>query len=121
MIELMVTVVFVALGSFLIQGSFLRSADMFGRYSHTLRLIDWTNAESEKVREDILYGDGVSEGSTSGQGSLDGRPFSWTREVASLDLPGLESILYTVRWNESGRPVELKNEQYAYKDPFPGR
>lgn len=120
MIELMVTVVFVTLGSFLIQGSFLRSADMFGRYSHTLRLIDWTNTQSAQVREDIVYGDGFSEGALSGEGSLDGRPFSWTREVNELDMRGLNSIRYTVRWNESGKPVELKNEQYAYKDPFPG-
>ncbi len=119
MIELMVTVVFVAMGSFLIQGSFLRSADMFGRYSHTLKLIDWTNAESAKVREAIVYGDGVSEGAVNGEGSLDGRPFSWKREVSSLDLPGLDSVHYTVRWQESGRPVELQNEQYVYKDPFP--
>ena len=114
MIELMVTVIFVTLGSFLIQGSFLRSADMFGRYSHSLALMDWMDEQSSKTRENLLYFDGA-EGSESGEGSLDGRPFSWTREVQALDPPELNSILYTVRWAESGKPIELKNEQYAYK------
>ena len=120
MIELMVTVVFVTLGSFLIQGSFLRSADMFGRYSHSLALMDWMDQQSSKTRENFLYSD-IGEGAESGEGSLNGRSFSWTREVRALGLPDLNSILYTVRWNESGKPIELKNEQYAYKkNSLPG-
>ena len=121
MIELMVTVVFVTLGSFLIQGSFLRSADMFGRYSHTLKLMDWMNAQSSKTKESLLYFDGAPEGAGGGEGSLGGKSFSWSSEVQPLGPPDLYSIRYTVRWTESGKPAELKNEQYAYKkDSFLG-
>lgn len=118
MIELMVTVVFVTLGSFLIQGSFLRSAAMFGRYSHTLSVMDWMDADGAEMREQLLAGNIVSDNS-SGSGSADGKPFQWTRELRPLDGT-LNTIRYTVRWDEGGKPAEAKSEQYVYKDPLAG-
>ena len=120
MIELMVTVVFVTLGSFLIQGSFLRSADMFGRYSHTLKVMDWMNEESARTRESLLYSEEAPENASGGL-TVDGKSVSWTRQITSLGPDSFNSIRYSAIWTESGKPVELKNELYAYKqDLLPG-
>jgi len=117
MIELMITVVFVTLGSLLIQGSFLRSADMFGRYSHTLNVMDWMNQECAKAKEILLYSKEETVESESGHLEISGRAYSWTRDIQPI-ATNLHSIHYAVRWTESGKPMELKNELYVYKkDP----
>ena len=121
MIELMITVVFVAMGALMIQGSFLRSADMFGRYSNSLKIMDWMNEECSKTKESILFFDGALGDSESGTMILSGKSFSWARQVESLSLPSLSSIRYSVRCTESGKPITLQNELYVYtKDPTLG-
>ncbi len=115
MIELMITVAFVMLGSMLIQGSFLRSADMFGRYSHTLKVMDWMNQQCTKAKENLLYSKDSDSGSESGDIEISGKSFSWVREIQRLGTPNLNSIHYVVRWTESGKPLELQSELYVYK------
>lgn len=115
MVELMVTVVFVTLGSLLVQGSFLRSADMFGRYSNTLNIMNWMNQECTKTREILLYSKEEELESESGAVTISGKSFSWTRRVQSMETPNLSSIHYSAQWTESGKPMELQSELYVYK------
>ena len=121
MIELMITVAFVAMGALMIQGSFLRSAEMFGRYSNTLKIMDWMNKECARIKEQLLYSDEFPESNESGVMDLSGKSFSWANEVESLGLPNLNAIRCSVNWTESGKPMQLKNELYVYKkDLLPG-
>ena len=64
-------------------------------------------------RTHLVYFDEFPE-SASGDVTLSGKTIDWTREVQPLDS-NLHTIRYTARWTESGKPVELKNELYAYK------
>jgi hypothetical protein len=115
----MLTVCFVLLGAMLIQGSFLRSADVFGRYSHTLKIMDWMNRQCAKDKENILYSKETEIGNESGIITIAEKPYSWTRNIEVLDAPNLRSIHYRVQWTESGKPIELQNELYVYKkDPL---
>lgn len=116
MIELMMTLVFVTLGLTLIQGSFLRSADMLGRYSHTLKVMDWMNQQCAKTKENFLYSKEFDSGSQSGVLEISGKSFSWVREIQPLGEENLHSIRTTVQWSEGGKPAELKSESYVYKN-----
>jgi len=115
MIELMITVVFVTLGSLLIQGSFMRAANMFGRYSHTLSLMDWMDQESAKAKETLLYSKESELGNENGTLTIDGKSFSWSRAVEPLETPNLSLIRYSANWTESGKPMEHRSELYVYK------
>ena len=118
LIELMLTVSFVLLGCVLIQGAFMRAADMFGRYTHTLGIMAWAGQESAKAREMLLFSKDSSTSSQSGVVDLDGKSFEWTRDVQSLSGPNLYSVHVSARWTEGGRPFEFHNEIYGYKkDP----
>ena len=114
MVELMITVVFVTLGSMLIQGSFMRSADMFGRYSHTMSLMNWMDQESAKAKETFLNSKESELGNESGVITLEGRPYSWARDVQTIQA-NLSVIRYSSQWTEGGKPMNLKNEIYVYK------
>ena len=113
LIELLLTVSFVLMGSLLIQGSFLRAAGVFGRYTHTLQAMVWADREAARTREALLYGDGAESG--AGTVEFGGKTCEWTRTV---EMPGdrsLYDIRVALRWTEGGKPVEWQNESYAYK------
>ncbi len=113
MIELLLTVVFVLMGSQMIQGGFLRAADVFGRYSSTLKMMLWAEEQNARAREALLK-DG-SEGSTGGTLALDGREYSWEQTAQMLPERNLHAIRLSVAWAESGRPQTLQKEIYVYK------
>jgi hypothetical protein len=117
--ELMVTVCFVMLGTMVLQGGFVRAANMFGRYENTLRIGQWLNEASAAARGQALYTEeGIAAG--SGTANVGSKDFDWKREVESPS-ENLFAIRYTAQWTESGRPFELKRESYAFKKDLPQR
>ena len=113
MVELLLTVVFVALGTQLIQGSFLRAAEVLGRYSDTLKVMVWADEQTARTREELL--DGEPEYSQSGTLQYPNKDFAWNQTVQSLSGPNLYGINLSVEWAESGRPQKLLKEIYVYK------
>ena len=114
LIELMLTVCFVMLGSLLIQGSFMRSADMYGRYTHTLQALTRVDQAMAAAKEQLVYSEGAT-GNHSGNWQLGEKSCEWSEEVVSEGGPGLYSIRLQAHWTEGGKPLELKSELYAYK------
>jgi len=114
-IELMVTLSFVVLGSLLIQGSFMRAADVSGRYSHTLKAMAWADREKAKAQEALLYTRGEESGDGGGTLELGEKSCEWSRKVKTGGGPNLYDILLELHWTESGRPQQYKNETYVYK------
>jgi hypothetical protein len=113
LIELLLTVCFVTLGTQVIQTSFLQAADVFGRYSNTIRSMVWANEETAKAREAFLRKDVIS--SDAGALMFGGKEVSWARRIESMAGPGLHSIRLVLSWTESGRPVTLDKESYVYQ------
>jgi hypothetical protein len=120
LVELMLTVVFVTLGSQMIQGGYLRSAEMFGRYIHTIQATVLAEEQIAAAREALICEKKDNE-SDSGVLARSGREYSWTREVGSADGPNLYSIRFSVSWVEGGKPFKLHREIYVYRpDPLHG-
>lgn len=113
LVELLLTVVFVMLGSQMIQAGFLRAADVFGRYSGTLKIVVWTEEQAAHAREALLR-DQLA-GSEAAVLEFDGRPYDWRQETDMEPTPNLYSIRQTVSWSESGRPQTFQKEFYAYR------
>lgn len=112
LIELLLTVVFVTLGSQLIQGGFLRAADLFGRYQSTLRAMVWSLEQEERGREMVLKSE-----QKGASGSLDtaGKPIQWQSAVQSGEEPNLYSVRLSASWSEGGRPMNFQKELYVYQ------
>ena len=55
MIEVMIATVVLLLGTVMIHESFLRTADLFGRYLHTLKVRSWMDEQMWSAREAIVY------------------------------------------------------------------
>ena len=115
LIELMLTVSFVLLGTTLIQGSFLRAAEIFGRYTDTMKAMVWMNQECARTKEELLYSEGGEPANEGGTVEISGKSFPWSRDVLPAGGPNLYAIRMSMRWTESGKPVDLKSEWYAYK------
>ena len=112
MVELLLTVVFVSLGSLMIQGTLLKGADVFGRYSNTLRAIAWSEQKWAASREALLRDELAS--SEEGSLSLPGKDFQWSLGSDELETD-LYSIRLSLRWTESGKPLAYEKESYVYK------
>lgn len=117
-VELLLTVVFVLLGSQMIQGGFLRAADMFGRYSNTLKTLVWAEGTMNRAREALIR-DELETGTESGVYTLSGKDYSWTRQMQSMDGPGLYSLRLSVAWTESGKPFSIHKEIYVHHPDLP--
>ena len=113
LIELMLTMVFVALGSMMIQGTMLRAADVYGRYTNTLKTLLWADEQAQRAREALLMGD--FEPSKSGMLEAPNKEFSWTQDMEPLETPNLYRLDLHVTWTESGKPFELQRSQYVYQ------
>lgn len=113
LIEVMLAVVFLALGTLMIQEGFLRSANLYGRYVNTIRASVWMNGRLWSARETTLFSEEVPP-SENGELVLGGVPFRW-----SLGVQQVDEVLYALRlaveWNEGSRPLTLTREIYATK------
>jgi prepilin-type N-terminal cleavage/methylation domain-containing protein len=119
LIEVLLAVSFLALGTLMIQEGFLRCATLYGRYANTMRASVWTNEILWEAREAALFTE-VPPASSEGEFEAEGVPFRW--RLASSVVTGakdLYSIKLTVEWNEGSRPQSLVREIYAAKPVLP--
>ncbi len=116
LIELMLTVSFVMLGAILLQGSYMRSAEIYGRYTHSLSSMVWMQEQIAQAKEDLLFsGDDVP--SESGVVDASGKEIHWSREVQPAAGSNLYSIGMKMSWKEGPKFIEMEGEQVVYKKP----
>ena len=116
LIELMLTMVFVALGSMMIQGTMLRAADIYGRYTNTLKVMVWADEQAQLARQSMLMDE--SESSKNGTLEAPNKQFSWNQRLEGLGSPNLYQLSLNVSWTESGKPFTFERSQYIYhEDP----
>ncbi|GEM_PF-2289262 len=113
LIEVMLAVVFLALGTLMIQEGFLRSANLYGRYVNTMRASVWMNGRLWGAREAVLALD-EAPSSDNGELILDGVPFHWALDVREVDKD-LYALRLAMEWNEGSRPLSVIREIYATK------
>lgn len=113
MVELLLTLVFVMLGVQMIQGSFLRAADVFGRYSNTLKVMTWADESLAHAREALLKNEFA--GSEDGVLHVPNKDFTWQQSIMLLDGSNLYSIALKVSWTEGGKPLDFEKQIYVYK------
>ncbi len=108
----MLTMVFVALGSLMIRGTMLRAADVYGRYTNTLKTLLWSSEQVERSREALLNGDLESK---SGVLETPNKQFEWRQSVTPQDGPNLYRIDLSLDWTESGKPLTFQKSLYVYQ------
>ena len=119
LIEVMIAVSILALGTVLIHDNFLRSAELMGKYAHTLSARLWIPEELWKIQESYFYTQPPDEGESSGAFEADQKSFEWSRQINEGGLRDLYSIQVTPQWNEGNKPTELTKEIYVYKKAWP--
>ncbi len=117
LVELLVTLVFVALGSQMIQGGFLRAADMFGRYSNSIGVMVWLHERTAQIHENLYRNEPIAESAPEISTGL-GKEFRCSQSADARPEPNLFSIKHSVEWTEGGKPVKIDREAYVYQpDP----
>ena len=108
LIEVMVTTVILCLGTVFVQECLLRSANLLGRYAHTLKAQRWMSEKIWEAKEAVFYSDNPITGGQGGNFTDEGKEFSWNLKA---DSQGSGKDLYLieleVQWEEGHRPVRL--------------
>ena len=121
LIEVMVTVAVLSLGTLIIHQGFLRSADVLVHYNSQLAAEEWADNKLWAVKESLFFTDENSAEGSNGTFEEAGRIFNWSLE--SNPVPGTDE-LYLIRmnlsWNEGNKPVSLVKTAYAtFNKPSP--
>jgi prepilin-type N-terminal cleavage/methylation domain-containing protein len=112
LVEVMAAAVILGLGTLLLQGGLLRSAQLYGRYSDSLKASLWANDKLWEVRESIVFKDPPDPVSGEGAFTVDGRSFDWSLDVRTIG-DNLYKASLEIRWNEGNAPVQLNREIFA--------
>ena len=111
LMEVMVAVSILALGTVVIHQTFLRSATYIGRYAKELRASLWLHEQSWQVQEKKIYSEENDEAAAEG---ADG--------TVKVDMPGekdLYRVLLSMEWPEGQGLSGLSKEIYVFKkDPI---
>jgi Tfp pilus assembly protein PilV len=115
LVEILVAVVVLALGTLLVQEGLLRSADLFSRYDHALKAQLWVGEKLWEARQRILYED-EDLAEEAGDFTSGGRLFTWSLVVSPVGENDLKSVSCSVAWREAGRVRTLVREIYVVRD-----
>lgn len=119
LVEVLMAVSFLALGTLMIQEGFLRSAALYGRYANTMRASVRTDAILWEAREAVLFSEGVPA-PAAGEFDSRGVPFRWRLSADPLaGAKDLYSLKVVVEWSEGARTQSLVREVYAAKPVQP--
>ena len=115
MIEVMIATAVLLLGTVMIHESYLRAADLFGRYSDTLKVRLWMNGHLWDIKENLIYSPSPSEESSTGSFTDGGKNYNWSQDIRALSNPKFYDIRLSVNWNEGNQPFNLIKETYAFR------
>ena len=114
LIEVMATTVILCLGTVFVQEGLLRSANLLGRYAHTLKAQRWMDEKILEAKESVFYSDNPLTGNQGGSFTDEGKEFSWNLNVGSQQGgKDLYLIELAVQWEEGHRPVHLMRSLLA--------
>lgn len=115
LVEVMVTVAVLSLGTLMIHQGLLRSADALGHFNNLLVAQEWAEAKLWDARESLLYpSEGAPAIPTSGSFTEFGKEFEYSITTKSQpDADNLYGIQIQVGWQEGHRPVSYIASTFA--------
>ncbi len=94
----------------------MRSAEIYGRYTHSLGSMVWMEEQLSKAKEALLTTDDPPP-SENGAIQDGGKTIDWAQEIHSTAATNLYSVGMKLSWKEGPKSVQMEGEQYVYKRP----
>lgn len=114
LIEVMLAVCVLALGTVMVQQGFLRCAGLFREASHRLAAESWINSKLAETREKVVYAEMPDLEAESGVFIWSGRSFDWRVSIDSEPAgKDLYRMTVSAQWLQSGRPASISKESYV--------
>ncbi len=115
LIEIMVAVCVLSIGTVLVLQSNMMSLNVFGRYLNRLEVIRWADNKITQVKEEITKSDVPETGTSNGSTKTNRKAYDWQMDIETGDLPGVYSIHLDVSWPEEGRTAHVYRDSYVLK------
>lgn len=119
LVEVMIAVSVLALGTMLIQESYLRTAHLYGLYRHSFAARSWMDEKTWELREGAVYAQSPATGPGGGGFDEAGKMFQWSSDVSSAAGKDLFKVRLDVNWQEGPNPQALTKEVYVSKAESP--
>lgn len=115
LIEIMVAVCVLSLGTVLTLQSNMMSLSVFGRYLNRLEIIRWADHKMAETQEMIFRSETPETGISNGTMETNRRSYNWAMNIKDGDVPGLYSMHLDVSWPEGGQTAHLYRDSYSLK------
>lgn len=120
LIEVMLTVSLLSLGTVMIYQANILSLGVYGRYSHRLGLQTWAEEKIWEAKQSILESENPEAGESSGNIQHLGGNYDWKSETEltweSEDKKiSFYAIQLTISWEEEGKPTFLSRSAHLQK------
>ena len=115
LVEVMIAVSILALGTVVIHQNFLKSASYFGRYRSDLEVSLWMSEKMWQAVEATLYSKEGPGMTGEGVVSLPRRDYGWSQTADSSNEKDLYRFLLDVQLDGDLNPSHLTKEIYAFK------
>jgi len=116
LIEVMIAVAILSLGTLIISESNMNSMNVYGRYANLVMIHDWADQKIWEAKEEIFESEIPNTGSNAGTVTRQGRNYNWRQEVSSKDKENeLYTVSLTVEWEERGRTMNTSRYGFLFK------
>lgn len=121
LIELMITVAVLSMGTVMIQQGFLRSSSVLDRLSSSLKIQSWMDERIWEAKERLFYSESASLDNQGGDFTDSGRLFHWLLEVQPVsDGKDLYQIHLSVNWTDGNGAAQMARTVFATSMKKPG-
>ena len=119
LIEIMITVSILALGTVMITQSNMMSLDVYGRYDNRLKIQNFAGEKIWEAKEKILESEFPEAEETAGDVSIRHRDYQWRLAVTAAEIKNLYQIRLDISWPEGRREGHLTRLTRIFKLPTP--
>ena len=115
LIEVMVTVSILALGTVAICQANLAALNAYSRYTGRLVVRGWAEEKVWEAKESLLQTDFPETGKSSGEFRLENRNYAWELDIDSYEVKDFYSIDLKMKWRAGVIPLTLSRASFIQK------
>ena len=115
LIEVMIAVSILALGTVMITQSNMMSLDVYSRYENRLKIQNFAEEKIWEAKEQILESEFPEAGETTGEVSIKRKDYQWRLAVTAAGLKDLYQIRLDISWPEGRREGHLTRVSCVFK------